>query len=897
MVPWVDFPKGRLLMGLLLDTLGYVGDSADKLGGRAVRGLLGGNTRELLSVVPFSDRIGLTDESEIVRGADLAGGNEWLGFGMEMALDPSNYLGFGLIDDVGRGGKLLGKMAEGSSKIGRGGFLEDAWGKASKFMGDESGSLKIPDPLEMYAPWANMKVVSDELRNAANWVGPQYPGGIDKLRGVFATAPSAWERPHHSKLDQIVMARDPDVINRLAGEIPDGSRYLGNGFQAWAFEAPDGSVIRLSPGYDNVSRGADRANIPEIVQPYRFMKTNPLDPKDSFNIEHLPRVAPMERPQKDLDDLHAMLAMQLSRLGDNIDTSFLSNASMAEEAVNDINQLSRKVSGTLSNRIEDTYGAGPNPTYYPQDWHPGNVSWNKEGRGIGHDASLAYGAKNKKIIRPSPIQPASLDLIREAEMLGGSEAVRKAMSEGLAGTSSLGGLDMGDLHGRWLDSTNVIDNFMKQNEGLRAEVKNLSHADREDLRLKGLIHLLKFNNKKSLPSGFTPQGSGVLEFADFDLLNNNNAKRVQDGAPIGTDTANALMRDLANAVMKDPPGSRPSSSLYGAGNPGSLDSEDAKALNDIMEKQAAVRKARWDKGIADGRYQPLPSMEEINAILKEKQRARMAGEASPDGLDEMFDDVEAFTPVKSPISGEIDKLFWDFMGDESGSMNLKAIADFPMAKFKQGQQGDQIARIVGSGISPNQRNFAIDQIKDMMNVDDLAGAYWPLIDDTVTLPVKDALHSGGIGAVSPTLPAKHTSRVARHERTHGIIDRAVKSGQTDGLPLAFKIPAQLANTGFYPLAQEVGAHIGEMRGPMAQAANLAKFLFDPESVHGYSQQFASSPESLAAFKAIQYLPAALKASGLSVQAMLRLLSGPSGPPPERKVPDVDPSDPYGLLIP
>lgn len=54
------------------DTLGYIGDSLDKAtGSRALRGTLAGKPRELLSVVPFSDRLGLTDERDITSGRNL----------------------------------------------------------------------------------------------------------------------------------------------------------------------------------------------------------------------------------------------------------------------------------------------------------------------------------------------------------------------------------------------------------------------------------------------------------------------------------------------------------------------------------------------------------------------------------------------------------------------------------------------------------------------------------------------------------------------------------------------------------------------------------------------------------------------------------------------------------
>lgn len=71
--------------------------------GRAVRGLLSGNSQEGLGFLPFSDTLGLTDPSQAVSGRDLvrhAGlntGNEFAdaitGFGAEVATDPLSYFG------------------------------------------------------------------------------------------------------------------------------------------------------------------------------------------------------------------------------------------------------------------------------------------------------------------------------------------------------------------------------------------------------------------------------------------------------------------------------------------------------------------------------------------------------------------------------------------------------------------------------------------------------------------------------------------------------------------------------------------------------------------------------------------------------------------------------------
>jgi hypothetical protein len=102
--------KSSLLGGMMergLGGLAYLGKILDKtFGGRAVRGgVFGGNPRELLSVLPFSDTLGLTDERDVVHGKDLltdagfltAGDDSWqnvaAGVAADIALDPAMWVG------------------------------------------------------------------------------------------------------------------------------------------------------------------------------------------------------------------------------------------------------------------------------------------------------------------------------------------------------------------------------------------------------------------------------------------------------------------------------------------------------------------------------------------------------------------------------------------------------------------------------------------------------------------------------------------------------------------------------------------------------------------------------------------------------------------------------------
>lgn len=115
-------------LGAGLSGLGYVGQVLDKtFGGRAIRGALGGKPRELLSVIPGSDFLGITNQEQAVSGEDLArqfgvleGEGEkgtfelrdLVGPAIEMGLDPATYMTFGAsaLTKGGQAAKKLGVL-------------------------------------------------------------------------------------------------------------------------------------------------------------------------------------------------------------------------------------------------------------------------------------------------------------------------------------------------------------------------------------------------------------------------------------------------------------------------------------------------------------------------------------------------------------------------------------------------------------------------------------------------------------------------------------------------------------------------------------------------------------------------------------------------------------------
>jgi hypothetical protein len=166
------------LLESLLGPVNYAGDVLDKFGGRAVRGTLAGKPRELLSPIPFSDTLGITDPAEITRGRDLAKqwglgtglGGEAAGFGIDIATDPLTYFGGALAR------KALAKGAEvlpvgWLEKYQRLGGTEAPLARALRAAGNPD-SLKILGPPGELNAFAGYKVPPRPKSNVGieSWV-------------------------------------------------------------------------------------------------------------------------------------------------------------------------------------------------------------------------------------------------------------------------------------------------------------------------------------------------------------------------------------------------------------------------------------------------------------------------------------------------------------------------------------------------------------------------------------------------------------------------------------------------------------------------------------------------------------------------------------------------------
>lgn len=196
----------------LLSALGYAGEAIDKPG-RAIRGLLAGRPDEAAAAIPFSDSLGLTDQSRSTSGKDLLSalgldlgdgiGADAAGFGAEVATDPLTFLGAGA-------GVRLGRAAE----------------------------------------------------RAAVAAGPRYGTTADDLSRMLSG----------SLTGDIVESKILNSPNpqRLLSEINPNSKLIGNGVEALAFREPNGTVTRLGEapiGWENTGRPV----VPQVSQPTSTM--------------------------------------------------------------------------------------------------------------------------------------------------------------------------------------------------------------------------------------------------------------------------------------------------------------------------------------------------------------------------------------------------------------------------------------------------------------------------------------------------------------------------------------------------------------------------------------------------------------------------------------------------
>lgn len=179
-----------------LGGLAWVGNTLDKYSGaRAIRGVLGGKPQELLSLVPGSDMIGLSDPKNIVRGGDFLGLDPEGGFlqstlpsiGLELLLDPLTYASFGgsALTKLGQQARKVGALpakasarmrglAAGTPELAR---LEQSAGAAAGSLAGKSLGGLVGWGMPFRSP-ATVTGTGAGAQRFADWVGK----GVDKLK-------------------------------------------------------------------------------------------------------------------------------------------------------------------------------------------------------------------------------------------------------------------------------------------------------------------------------------------------------------------------------------------------------------------------------------------------------------------------------------------------------------------------------------------------------------------------------------------------------------------------------------------------------------------------------------------------------------------------------------------
>lgn len=187
----------------LLNTIGQVGDSLDKVtGGRALRGTLAGKPRELASFIPYSDEMGLTNAKDKTSGRDLTDqygltskgsnsfGSHAAGFLADAALSPASLIGaYGAF----KAAPTLAKGVVGAGKALSGLDLFDHLKSGGKALGNlargESGALHLPFD-KLAVPPKGLAINSPEwVNNRTFYHGGATPGITSASLNPMETLP------------------------------------------------------------------------------------------------------------------------------------------------------------------------------------------------------------------------------------------------------------------------------------------------------------------------------------------------------------------------------------------------------------------------------------------------------------------------------------------------------------------------------------------------------------------------------------------------------------------------------------------------------------------------------------------------------------------------------------
>lgn len=271
-------------LGSVLEPLDYPRQAlwnAVRAGGRAITGE--GSMDDLIGAIPG------------VLGAGLAGGLMATGVGAPLGILAGSALG-GLAQGMGKStGSEAFHAPEVSDLTGTEDFIPNM------IVGALTDPMTYAGGIGGAARGAKVgskvgREFGQGLETAALQRGPRYAGGAEKLSGVWDEAFGKMGTNVGDKERLGVLAANLEAIKAnpaLLQEIPEGSKFLGQGMQTTAFRRPEGGVVTFAGPQSGVDRRLTsmmdvpppRIDIPEMNP---AMRSVGIDGELPLRVEHAP---------------------------------------------------------------------------------------------------------------------------------------------------------------------------------------------------------------------------------------------------------------------------------------------------------------------------------------------------------------------------------------------------------------------------------------------------------------------------------------------------------------------------------------------------------------------------------------------------------------------------------
>lgn len=223
-------------MSILLDALGFVGDTLGRPGA-AVRGALAGRPDQLLNLLPGSETMGLMDPSRKVSGRDLnrmyglAGGDDtWSNFagGMatELLTDPTTILGGAALARKG-----LSSLGGGSKGLTMNPGLRQARSKfaMAKEVGEDMMPRAVIGGLDDEAKLGSL-VAGQVMKESTPYAGIYFPGKNVGATVAGSGPKTARHEIIHGLVDQVAQGASGEGLPlavRAAGMLKRGAGDKG----------------------------------------------------------------------------------------------------------------------------------------------------------------------------------------------------------------------------------------------------------------------------------------------------------------------------------------------------------------------------------------------------------------------------------------------------------------------------------------------------------------------------------------------------------------------------------------------------------------------------------------------------------------------------------------------